>query len=101
MARKVKLKIVDRHFEDMSQYNQPAKEKVPQGIQSNRLKIKIEDLKTFKPLTKNQKLFFDCYSHGDEAIMMYGSAGTGKCQGEDVEVNLLVSDEIYEKLKNL
>ena len=76
MARKPK--IVDTHFEDMSKYNQAANDKVIQGVQSNRLKMRIEDLKTLKPLTNNQKLFFDSYANGDEAIMLYGSAGTGK-----------------------
>jgi phosphate starvation-inducible protein PhoH len=77
MARKSATKIVDRHFEDTMQYQQPPNEKVVQGT-SNRLKIKIEDLKTLKPLTKNQKLFFDSYANGDEAIVLFGSAGTGK-----------------------
>ena len=76
MARKPK--IVDTHFEDSSKYNQAANDKVIQGVQSNRLKMRIEDLKTLKPLTNNQKLFFDSYANGDEAIMLYGSAGTGK-----------------------
>jgi hypothetical protein len=67
----------------------------------NSLKIRLDNLKTFDPLTENQKKFFDAYRQGDYFIALHGVAGTGKCQGEDVEVNLMVSDEIYEKLNNL
>jgi phosphate starvation-inducible protein PhoH len=76
MARKPRSKIVDRHFEDSSSYNKPE----PQNTQapSNRLKIRIEDLKTIKPMTDNQKMFFDSYAEGEEFIMLSGSAGTGK-----------------------
>lgn len=76
MARKPK--IVDTHFEDISQYHKPANDKVIQGMQSNRLKMRLEDLKTFKPLTENQKLFFNSYSLGEYFMMLSGSAGTGK-----------------------
>ena len=75
MARKPK--IVDTHFEDLSQYYPPEKEKVTQGV-SNRLKLRLDDLKTIKPLTDNQKLFFDSYSVGEYFMMLSGSAGTGK-----------------------
>ena len=75
MARKPK--IVDTHFEDLSQYYPPEKEKVTQGA-SNRLKLRLDDLKTIKPLTDNQKLFFDSYSVGEYFMMLSGSAGTGK-----------------------
>jgi len=77
MARRAK--IVDTHFEDISKYNQPANDKVVQGIQStNRLKMRIEDLKTFAPLTENQGLFFNSYKVGEYFMMLSGSAGTGK-----------------------
>ena len=68
---------------------------------SNALKIKLDHLKGFEPLTDNQKLFYDMYNGGGYFISLLGSPGTGKCQGEDVEVNLLVSDELYEKLTHL
>ena len=42
------------------------------------LKIRIDDLKTFKPLTDNQKQFFDAYRRGDYFIALHGVAGTGK-----------------------
>jgi len=42
------------------------------------LKIRIDDLRTFDPLTENQKTFFESYEAGDYFIMLLGSAGTGK-----------------------
>lgn len=44
----------------------------------NSLKIRIDDLKTFDPLTNNQKLFFDAYKRGDYFVALHGVAGTGK-----------------------
>lgn len=76
MARK--SKIIDTHYEELSKYNAPANDKVPQGVQSNRLKMRLEDLKTFKPLTDNQGLFFESYKIGEYFMMLSGSAGTGK-----------------------
>jgi predicted ribonuclease YlaK len=72
MARK--LKIVNKHFDEVSQ--KPDSREQPQH--SNRLKLRIDDLKTLRPLTKNQKLFFDSYANDDQAIMLYGSVGSGK-----------------------
>lgn len=43
-----------------------------------RLTIKIDDLKTFEPLTENQKKFFDAYKRGDYFLALHGVAGTGK-----------------------
>ena len=45
---------------------------------TNSLKIKIDDLRTFDPLTENQKLFFDSYKRGDYFLALHGVAGTGK-----------------------
>jgi len=42
------------------------------------LKIKLDNLKTFDPLTDNQKKFFDAYKRGDYFIALHGVAGTGK-----------------------
>lgn len=42
------------------------------------LKIKIDHLKTFEPLTDNQKLFYDAYKRGDYFVALHGVAGTGK-----------------------
>jgi phosphate starvation-inducible protein PhoH len=76
MARRPK--IVDIHFEETSKYNAPANDKVVQGVQSNRLKMRLDDLKTFTPLTENQSLFFNSYKVGEYFMMLSGSAGTGK-----------------------
>ena len=45
---------------------------------NNSLKIKIDDLKTFDPLTNNQKCFFEAYKRGDYFVALHGVAGTGK-----------------------
>jgi phosphate starvation-inducible protein PhoH len=45
---------------------------------NNSLKIRIDDLKTFEPLTNNQKKFFDAYKRGDYFVALHGVAGTGK-----------------------
>jgi predicted ribonuclease YlaK len=42
------------------------------------LRVRIDDLKTFEPLTDNQKLFFDAYKRGDYFVALHGVAGTGK-----------------------
>lgn len=42
------------------------------------LKIKLDNLRTFEPLTDNQKLFFDAYKRGDYFVALHGVAGTGK-----------------------
>ncbi len=46
--------------------------------QTNHLKLRIDDLKTFEPLTQNQKLFFDAYKRQDYFVALHGVAGTGK-----------------------
>jgi phosphate starvation-inducible protein PhoH len=45
---------------------------------NNTLKIRIDDLKTFDPLTENQKLFFEAYKRQDYFVALHGVAGTGK-----------------------
>ena len=42
------------------------------------LKIKLDHLKTFDPLTDNQKKFYDSYKLGNYFIALHGVAGTGK-----------------------
>jgi phosphate starvation-inducible protein PhoH len=42
------------------------------------LRIKLDQLKTFEPLTDNQKIFFDAYKRGDYFVALHGVAGTGK-----------------------
>lgn len=45
---------------------------------NNHLKLRIDDLKTFDPLTANQRKFFDAYKQGDYFVALHGVAGTGK-----------------------
>ena len=45
---------------------------------TNHLKLRIDDLKTFEPLTENQSKFFNAYKTGDYFIALHGVAGTGK-----------------------
>ena len=71
MARKPR--IIEKHFDDIKP--EPAKSS---PAASNRIKMRIEDLKTFSPLTDNQRAFFDAYKLGDYFMMLSGSAGTGK-----------------------
>jgi len=75
MARKPATRIVDIHFED-TKYHQASNDRTPPA--SNRLKLRIEDLKTFKPLTENQAAFYNSYAVGEYFMMLSGSAGTGK-----------------------
>lgn len=42
------------------------------------LKLKLDNLRTFEPLTDNQKHFFDAYKRGDYFVALHGVAGTGK-----------------------
>ena len=45
---------------------------------TNTLKLKIDNLKSFDPLTDNQRKFFDAYRQGDYFIALLGSPGVGK-----------------------
>lgn len=40
--------------------------------------IKLADLPNLEPLTDTQQDFFEAYEDGQDALVMYGSAGTGK-----------------------
>jgi phosphate starvation-inducible protein PhoH len=51
---------------------------VEDEVKTNTLRIKLDDLKTFDPLTENQKKFFDAYKRGDYFVALHGVAGTGK-----------------------
>jgi phosphate starvation-inducible protein PhoH len=70
MARKTNtaVKLVEQDNNEPTQRKQA----------SNHLKIRIDDLKTFDPLTDNQKQFFDAYKRGDYFVALHGVAGTGK-----------------------
>lgn len=71
MARKAPIKTVD------NEHSEPRESSRVKPI-NNSLKIRIDDLKTFNPLTENQKLFFDAYKRGDYFVALHGVAGTGK-----------------------
>ena len=45
---------------------------------TNRLRLRLDDMKTFQPLTENQNKFFQAYKQGDYFIALHGVAGTGK-----------------------
>ena len=57
-----------------NEQGEPTKQSKP----NNHLKLRIDDLKTFQPLTANQKSFFDAYKRGDYFVALHGVAGTGK-----------------------
>ena len=50
----------------------------PDQQKTRKLKLKYEDLNLFDPLTENQKLFYELYQEGHQALMLHGAAGTGK-----------------------
>jgi phosphate starvation-inducible PhoH-like protein len=58
---------------DMQQYTEQQQQK-----QHLPLKIKLDHLKTFDPLTENQRTFFEAYKRGDYFVALHGVAGTGK-----------------------
>ena len=70
MAKKSPVNNVDETVE--------TKESIRQYNATNQLKLKIDNLKTFHPLTENQKTFFDAYRQGEPNIILHGVAGTGK-----------------------
>lgn len=49
----------------------------PQLVVSNKLKLRLDDMKVIKPLTENQKGFFEAYDNS-KIMMLLGVAGTGK-----------------------
>jgi hypothetical protein len=55
MARKAAIKTTEHDNADKA-LRQPVTLTI-----NNSLKLRIDDLKTFDPLTENQKLFFDAY----------------------------------------
>jgi predicted ribonuclease YlaK len=69
MARKAAVKTTENEHSDRV---------LRMPVINNSLKLRIDDLKTFEPLTENQKLFFDAYKRGDYFVALHGVAGTGK-----------------------
>lgn len=45
---------------------------------SNAIKLKLDNLRTFEALSKNQQVFFDYYKGGGYFIGLFGSPGVGK-----------------------
>lgn len=75
MSKRVgKLTVVDN--DDYYDNNNKSTTRVTHT--NNTLKIKIDHLKTFDPLTGNQKKFYDAYKRGDYFVALHGVAGTGK-----------------------
>lgn len=73
MARKLIRPVNESHVTEESNQSPVGRGELRQG-----LKIKLDHLKTFDPLTDNQKKFFDAYKRGDYFIALHGVAGTGK-----------------------
>jgi predicted ribonuclease YlaK len=71
--RKTEIQRREEIFEADEQMNQPKIQAI-----SNALKIKMEHLKGFEPLTENQSKFFEMYRGGGYFISLLGSPGTGK-----------------------
>jgi phosphate starvation-inducible PhoH-like protein len=67
MARRATLKQV-YSSDEVLEFSKP----------TNRLKLRLDDMKTFQPLTENQNKFFQAYKQGDYFIALHGVAGTGK-----------------------
>ena len=44
---------------------------IDEETKTNTLKIKLDDLKTFQPLTENQKKFFEGYKRGDYFVALH------------------------------
>jgi phosphate starvation-inducible protein PhoH len=49
----------------------------PKLVVTNRLKLRLDDMKVIEPLTINQKGFFEAYDKS-KVMLMHGVAGTGK-----------------------
>ena len=71
MARAAR-KTLSENDEQIEPTNQKVK------VINNSLKVRIDDLKTFDPLTAHQKEFYDAYKRQDYFIALHGVAGTGK-----------------------
>ena len=70
MAKRSNLHVIESYDSTHIEQQQP-KQHLP-------LKIKLDHMKTFDPLTNNQKRFYEAYKRGDYFIALHGVAGTGK-----------------------
>lgn len=66
-------KAVTIHTEEYNPQTQPNVKPI-----NNTLRLKLDNLKTFQPLTNNQRLFYEAYKRGDYFVALHGVAGTGK-----------------------
>lgn len=64
--------------DDYEVREQPTARQASATANANALKIKIDHLKTFDPLTENQRTFYEAYKRGDYFVALHGVAGTGK-----------------------
>lgn len=53
-------------------------EKLQPSMNTNRLRLRLDDMIVIDPLTDNQKLFFNYYEQGKQFMLLHGVAGTGK-----------------------
>ena len=70
VTKRSTAKYTEQHDDDAKTRHQP--------VTSNSLKIKLDHLKTFEPLTENQRLFFEMYKGGAYFMGLFGSPGVGK-----------------------
>jgi phosphate starvation-inducible protein PhoH len=81
MARRSQaVNVTDLYDDDLLNHNK-SKRKASQSRNEplgNTLKIKLDHMATFDPLTDNQKTFYEAYRQGDYFIALHGVAGTGK-----------------------
>ena len=76
MATKRSANTANTNPDHSSEHNREYKQDTRKP--TNSLKIRLDDLKTFDPLTPNQKLFFEYYKRGDYFMGLFGSPGVGK-----------------------
>lgn len=76
MATKKKASLLDSNMNNGVDNNSHDDQK-HQPI-NNSLKLKLDNLKTFQALTKNQQEFFNNYKRGDYFMGLFGSPGVGK-----------------------
>lgn len=82
MAKRTAIKTDPATQSEPTNTNPNAQNRRP----ATHLKLRLEDLKSFDPLTDNQRKFFSAYKQGDYFIALHGVAGTGKAQPLDAKV---------------
>ena len=77
MATKQKVSAIERRAENVISMDRD-QQHLPKTGPSNALKIKLDHLNTFEPLTDNQEKFFEMYRGGAYCVGLFGSPGVGK-----------------------